>query len=177
VPLASAVAVSVPFLLDRAATRLERGLSRLYQRYLLRKLRAATLEKMNRISLPAVDHERLDRARTLRAFDDLVTAPLHGFRDAADYYRQSSCRQFLGLIRTPTLILHARNDPFMYPDVIPTAGELPACVRLELSRSGGHVGFVAGARPWAPRYWLHDRVCDYLLAHTPRLSSRLRPRR
>jgi len=162
-PLQRAVAVSVPFRLDSAATRLERGLSRGYQRYLLRRLCAAFTEKLKQVAVPTVDAAVLQRVRTLRDFDDAITAPLHGFRDADDYYRQSSCRQFLAGIGVPTLIVHARNDPFMYPDVVPSAAELSASVRLELSRDGGHVGFVGGRWPWAPRHWVHDRICEFLL--------------
>ncbi len=165
-PVHSAVAVSVPFWLDSAATRLEHGFSRGYQRYLLRKLCDALAEKLKQVSVPALDPTVLENIHTLRDFDNAVTAPLHGFRDADDYYRRSSCRQFLQGIRKPTLILHARNDPFMYPDVVPTAAELSDSVRLELSRDGGHVGFVGGRWPWAPRYWVHERICNYLLARS-----------
>lgn len=156
-----AVAVSVPFELGKAALRLESGLSRFYQHYLLSKLRRSTRAKAARMLLP-IALDRLDRLSSFRAFDDQVTAPLHGFSGVDDYYRRSSSRQFLARIRTPTVILHALDDPFMTPDSIPGYDELGPGVTLELSRHGGHVGFVGGAWPWQPRYWLDERVCAIL---------------
>jgi hypothetical protein len=164
--LACAVAVSVPFDLARAADRLERGLSRLYQWWFLRSLRASVLGKVRLGRLPAT-LSAVGELRTLRAFDDAVTAPLHGFTDAADYYGRSSSRQYLGGIAVPTLVLHARDDPFLSADAIPEPSELSACTRLELSAHGGHVGFVAGLLPWHARYWLEERIPAFLRAHLP----------
>jgi predicted alpha/beta-fold hydrolase len=104
--------------------------------------------------------ERLDRLDTFRSFDDQVTAPLHGFTGVDDYYRRSSSRQFLKRIRTPTLILQALDDPFLFPDAVPNNDELGPGITLELSRRGGHVGFVAGRWPWKPRFWLDERLCE-----------------
>ena len=156
-----AVAVSVPFELNSAALRLERGFSRLYQAYLLRKLRHATRSKARYHTLP-LDVSQLRKLRTFREFDDKVTAPLHGFAGVDDYYRKCSSRPFLSRISTPTLILHAEDDPFMTADAIPTAAELGAGVQLELCRAGGHAGFVSGAWPWKPNYWLDQRICEFL---------------
>ena len=114
------------------------------------------------IVLPELD-ELTDFAR----FDDAVTAPLNGFVDAADYYARSSSRGFLRTIRTPTLMLHARDDPFMSPSVVPDENELSDALRLELSASGGHVGFVAGDRLGRPVYWLEQRIPAFLRAHLP----------
>ncbi|MBK1691451.1 hydrolase [Ectothiorhodospira mobilis] len=152
-PLSAAAALSVPFDLDGAARRMERGASRLYQYYLLTRLKRALARKAGRMDLP-VDPAAARRAHTFRAFDDAVTAPLHGFSGVDDYYTRCSCRPRLRGIRVPTLILHARNDPFMTPRVIPAAGELSPAVRLELSEDGGHAGFVEG---WG-RYWPERRI-------------------
>lgn len=156
-PLSAAVAISVPFDLDKAARRMERGLSRLYQGYLVGRLRRSTQAKCRRMPLP-IDCAALPRLRTFREFDDAVTARLHGFRDVDDYYGQCSCRQYLRGIRIPTLILHAADDPFMSPDVIPTEAELSSFVHLDLARHGGHVGFMDG---WGS-YWLERRVPGWL---------------
>ncbi|MCB1738611.1 MAG: hydrolase [Gammaproteobacteria bacterium] len=161
-PLTTAVAVSVPFRLDRAADRMERGISRLYQWHLLRHLRAHTRAKFRHMPSP-IDLSRLDAMTTFRRFDDAVTARLHGFAGVDDYYTRSSSRQFLKAIRIPTLILHAEDDPFMTPDAIPAANELSPDVTLELSKHGGHVGFV-GAGP--NRYWADARIAAHL-AHYP----------
>ncbi|MBD3671516.1 MAG: hydrolase [Gammaproteobacteria bacterium] len=165
-PLTTAVAVSVPFQLKRSSQRLGHGLSRLYERVLLRSLKRSIEEKLARFELP-LDAGELANISSMYEFDDRVTAPLHGFQDAEEYYERASSRQFLGSIQTPTLILHAEDDPFMYPDVAPTTGELSPQVQLELSRHGGHVGFVSGP-PWAPRYWLDQRISLWL---TERLGS------
>lgn len=163
-PLAAAVGVSPPFVLGRAADRLERGFSRLYQWALLRRLRASVMAKLAQRPMP-FDGQRLAGLRTFRQFDDVVTAPLHGFRDAQDYYTRSSCRQFLKDIAVPTLIVHARDDPFTTEDAVPPAHELAPSVTLELHEHGGHVGFVGGRWPWRPRYWLEERIPQYLEAY------------
>ena len=157
----AAVAVSVPFELARAADRLDRGFSRLYQWVLLKSLKRGIARKARHVALP-LDLNAVDRANNFWQFDDAVTAPLHGFADVHDYYRRASSRQYLPAISVPCLILHATDDPFMTPAAIPTAGELSPTTRLELANRGGHVGFVTGAWPWAPRYWLERRICAYL---------------
>jgi hypothetical protein len=158
--LRRAIAVSVPFRLDQCAAQLDRGLSRIYREYLLRKLRDAYRRKFHHIDSPLeVDLQKL---QSFYAFDDKITAPLHGFRGADHYYAESSSRQYLHRIRVDTLLLHARDDPFMRPDTAPTLAELSPSVRLELSAHGGHVGFVAGTLPWQARYWLDERIVDEL---------------
>lgn len=163
-PVRTAIAVSVPFDLGRAARRLEQGFSRIYQRYLLDKLRRSVRAKMSAHIMP-VSPERLDTLDTFRRFDNEVTAPLHGFRDVDDYYARSSSRQYLPAIATPTLILHAVDDPFIPADAIPAETELGPDVTLELSRRGGHVGFVGGRLPLQARYWLEGRICAHLREH------------
>ncbi|MGD2083573.1 MAG: hydrolase [Chromatiales bacterium] len=162
----TAVAVSVPFVLADAAERLDRGLSRLYQRHLLGRLRASYRRKFARMPSPL--DVNVDRLRTFREYDDAVTAPLHGFAGVDDYYARSSSRGFLPRIRVPTLILHARDDPFMFPETCPDAAELSPTVTLELSRGGGHVGFVTGPSPGRAGYWLDSRILDHLRGQVPR---------
>ena len=157
-----AVAVSVPFELDKAAKCLQQGFSRVYQHFLLSKLRRSVSAKSQRVSLP-IDPAHLHKLKTLYAFDDAFTAPLHGFQSADDYYLRSSSRQFLATINTPTLIVHACDDPFMDVSVIPEARELSDQVTLELSKHGGHVGFIAGKSPGRPVYWLDKRIRQFLL--------------
>ena len=158
----AAVAVSVPFLLDAAAQRMNQGLSRLYQWYLLQAMRRNYRRKFkNRHDAP-VGLGALNRLRDFYRFDDQITAPLHGYVDVHDYYAQASCRPYLPHISTPTLILHANDDPFMLASAIPTAHELSASTILELSRCGGHVGFVSGRIPGLGQYWLDQRITDFL---------------
>ena len=144
--LSAAMAVSPPFVLAEAARRLEQGCSRLYQHYLLSRLKQSYLVKRaNQDSLPQVD---LDRIRTLRQYDELITAPLNGFTGADEYYTRCSSITFLPRISTPTLILHSRDDPFMYPDNIPDQALVGPGVRLAVQPHGGHVGFIEGRTPW-----------------------------
>lgn len=158
--LVAAVAVSVPFVLRDAMLRLTVGVSRIYQRHLLGRLKASFRAKRARVPLPLeVD---LDRIRDLFDYDERITAPLNGFAGAEDYYARCSCRPFLARIATPTLILHAADDPFMFPHTVPRADELGPGVTLELSAHGGHVGFVTGVLPWRPRFWLEERVVQWL---------------
>lgn len=160
-----AVAVSVPFLLDSAAQRMSQGFSRLYQRHLLKHLRANYRRKQRaRLPLP-VTLKEMAKLQDFYTFDDKVTAPLHGYAGVDDYYARASCRRYLRGIRTPTLILHALDDPFMLPSVTPQAEELSDCTALELSQQGGHVGFVTGAWPWQATYWLEQRIPAFLAEH------------
>lgn len=160
-PVCTAVAISVPFDLDRAAQRLERGFSRVYRNHLLEKLRRSVVAKSVLHEPPLSVHE-LRGLRSFRAFDDAVTAPLHGFSGVDDYYSRSSSRRFLRSICTPTLILQARDDPFLPTDALPEDSDISEAVTLELSEHGGHVGFIAGSHPLAPVYWLEQRIAAHL---------------
>jgi len=159
-PVTAAIAVSVPFVLQEAVGRLDVGFSKLYQWSLLRELKHNIFEKFSAGNAP-VDIERLKQCRNFYQFDNTVTAPLHGFKNADDYYQRSSCRQFLGAIRTPTLIVHSSDDPFMTAKVIPRNKELSCHVQLELSTSGGHVGFLSGTLG-AVDFWLENRIIDFI---------------
>jgi uncharacterized protein len=160
-PVRTAIAVSVPFDLDSAARRLERGFSRVYRNHLLGKLRQSIIAKSVRHKPPLPLHE-LGRLRSFHAFDDAITAPLHGFADVGDYYSRSSCKPFLKSIGIPTLILQARDDPFLPADALPGENDISPSVTLELSDHGGHVGFVAGTCPHAPVFWLEQRIAAHL---------------
>ena len=162
----AAVAVSVPFQLDLVTERINKGFSRLYQAHLLRKLRAVFLKKLAIVNtqLP-LTKEELFSIKTLRAFDESITAPLHGFKNAEAYYFDSSSKRYLNGIATPTLIVHALDDPFMVPEAVPDAKDLSADVLLELSQHGGHVGFIAGKNPNNLTHWLEQRIPDFLLEH------------
>jgi predicted alpha/beta-fold hydrolase len=159
-----AVAVSVPFDLERGSRFIERGFARVYTRHFLRTLRAKALAKLDR-DPGLFDDAALSRARTLFDFDDAVTAPVHGFENAHDYYRRSSSLGFLSAIRCPTLLLSAFDDPFLPREVLRDVEAIAAGnpqLRTEFHERGGHVGFVAGRSPFAPRYYAEERVLDFL---------------
>jgi predicted alpha/beta-fold hydrolase len=160
----SAAAISVPFDLERGSRFIERGFSRVYTKHFLRTLRAKARAKLAR-DPDLFDALALERAQTLFAFDDAVTAPVHGFADAGDYYRRSSSIRFLAAIRCPTLLLSAYDDPFLPPEVlseVAAIAEANPCLVTEFHRLGGHVGFIAGRWPWSPRYYAEDRVLSFL---------------
>jgi hypothetical protein len=161
-PLHAAVAVSVPFMLDDAARRLEQGLSHMYEVHLLKSLRRSYNRKFEQIESP-LDVE-VAQLKNFREFDDKVTAPLHGFNGVDHYYNESSCRQYLSDIRVPTRIIHALDDPFMFPQSVPGQSELSEHVELLLAQHGGHVGFVSGKYPWKPVYWYEQKIIEFLQA-------------
>ena len=161
--LKAAAAISVPFDLARSSIRINRGFSRVYQRFFLGSLRRKALAKARRYpELAPV--ERIRALRTLADFDDLITGPLHGFRDAQDYYEKSSSLGYLERIRLKTLLLSAVDDPMLPPEVLNEVREIekrnPA-LHLEFPAKGGHAGFVAGSRPWRPFYYAEHRVGQF----------------
>jgi uncharacterized protein len=160
--LDAAAAWSVPFDLAAGADFMESGVARLYVRRLLQSLRRKVIARADELAAH-IDLEGALRARTFREFDDAATAPLHGFEDAADYYRRSSSASFVPAVRTPTLVLHSRDDPFLPADAIPEAdlGANPAITPV-LTDAGGHVGFVAGSFPWRPHFWAEDLIASWL---------------
>jgi predicted alpha/beta-fold hydrolase len=159
----AAVAISVPFDLERGSRHISRGFSRIYERHFLRTLRAKALVKLR--SYPGLfDEPALVRARTLYDFDDAVTAPVHGFRNAHDYYAQSSSLAYLLRIRRPTLLLSSKDDPFLPSEVLNEVSEVARgnpYLTLDFTERGGHVGFVGGT-PWHPDYYAERRTVEFL---------------
>jgi predicted alpha/beta-fold hydrolase len=152
--IAMAAAVSTPVDLAAAGNALDRGFNLIYTQYFLHTMRHKGLAKLARFP-DLYDGDRVRRSRTLRAFDDIVTAPLHGFRDADDYWTRASSKPLLRGIRVPTLMVNALNDPFLPASALPRQAEVSPCVVLDYPATGGHAGFVSGAFPgnlqWLPR--------------------------
>ena len=167
--LQSAVAVSVPFRLDQCADRIGIGFSRLYQAHFMRELLAYVRGKQQRFRLEGREDQlaaldnlgQLEDMRTFWDFDGRVTAPLHGFADADDYYRRASSRYYLGAIRTRTLLIQAEDDPFVFRHSLPAEDELSPCTSLELHPHGGHVGFIEGSLR-RPAFYLERRIPAWL---------------
>ena len=162
----AAAVVSVPYDLERGARHMERGVSRVYSRLFLRTLKRKARAKLE--CFPgAFDAGALERAGTLYDFDNAVTAPLHGFANAHDYYGQSSSLQYLAAVCVPTLLLSARNDPFL-PDAVLRRVMLEArnnaLLEPEIWSRGGHVGFVSGRTPFNTRYYAEERVVEFFRA-------------
>lgn len=162
----AAATISVPYDLGAGGTYLERGLGPYYVGGFLRTLKKKVKDVAKRFPETRLDMERAMRAKSFREFDDVATAPLHGFTDANDYYARSSSIHYLGRITTPTLCISSEDDPFLPPEVlerVKTAAS-PA-IEFVTTRHGGHVGFVAGTLPWKAVYWAEELVVDWLAAN------------
>lgn len=166
--ITKAVAVSTPFQLGECSKAMLKGPSRFYGSYFVNRLRNDVITKMADFRKRGLDEEYdtlaslgdLDRINSLMQFDDLVTAPLHGFENADDYYKKSSSAQFLKHINTDTLLIQSKNDPLIPASALPSTTSLSASVRMELSSKGGHVGFISGDK----ENWLEKRITDHLIA-------------
>ena len=152
-------AVCAPLDLTAAGQALQQGFSLVYAKRFLVTLKANSRAKLARF--PGLfDERRMLAAKTLYDFDDAVTAPVHGFRDAADYWRRASSKPWLGGVRLPALVLNALNDPFLPRLALPGPQQVAASIRLEYPEAGGHVGFVSGAFP-GHLGWLPQRLLDF----------------
>src|SRR4051812_6737291 len=171
--LSAAAAVSVPFDLARSSTRINRGFSRFYQRFFMSSLRQKAAEKAERFpDLAPMD--KIAALRTLEDFDNLITGPLHGFRDAQDYYTRSSSLPYLPRIRLNTLLLSAVDDPMLPPEVLDdvrAAAQRNPALHLEFVEEGGHAGFIAGRWPWRPFYYAEYRVGEFFAGCFTRTST------
>lgn len=160
-----AATISVPYDLASSSRYLERPVGRIYVAHFMRRLKRKAREVMARFpeATAHLDSERLRRARTLREFDDCITAPLHGFPDAADYYQRSSALGYLARIRVPTLCISAVDDPFFPVEAVARARAVAsASVTFAVTGWGGHTGFVSGRWPWRPVYWAEEESIAWL---------------
>lgn len=166
--ITKAVAVSTPFQLDECSKAMLKGPSRFYGSYFVKHLRNDVITKMDDFKKRGLQEQydtlarlgNLDRIHSLMQFDDLVTAPLHGFENADDYYKKCSSAQFLRHIKTDTLLIQSKNDPLIPASALPSASSLSASVRMELSSKGGHVGFISSDK----ENWLEKRIAGHLIA-------------
>ena len=156
----SAISVCAPVDLAAAGAALERGFARVYAMNFLQTLKAKALEKLQRF--PGLfDAGALARVRTMRGFDDVFTAPLHGYRDVDDYWTRASCKPALAAVSVPSLMINALDDPFLPASALPRQDAVSASITLEYPATGGHVGFVGGRPPGHTR-WLASRVARFL---------------
>ncbi len=161
-----AIAVSTPFTLALCSRAMLDGASRIYGRYFTRRLLEAYHQKKASFLSSGKEEEyeqlvRLEGVDTISniwEFDDRITAPLHGFEDAEDYYQRCSSIHFLADVRTRTLLVQSEDDPMIPPQALPQADQLPQCIAMELSSKGGHVGFIAGLR----KNWLEQRIVQFI---------------
>lgn len=167
--LHAAAAISAPLDLVAAGNHLSDNLfnREVYSRHFLRTLKPKVLEKSRRFP-GVIDVMRINQARDLRDFDNAYTAPMHGFKDAADYWQQSSSKPWLKKIQTPTLVLNARNDPFLPEQMLPGPEYGSPSVLFHQPAQGGHVSFVTGMWP-GNLTWLPKRL-EHFFAALPKTS-------
>jgi len=161
-PVLAAAAGCAPFDLKHCAEKLRHGTARMYQKRLLGDLSEIARRKHAVVPAPNVDLTQVLRSQDFFEFDDAWTAPMNGFKDALDYYAQCSSGGYLRAIQVPTLIVNARDDPFMTPGILPSAEQLSPQVTLEVSRRGGHVGFIAANRYGGWQFWLEGHFAEHL---------------
>ncbi len=163
----AAVAISAPFDLAAAAYKMSRGSGRIYTGFFLRTLKPKARQKAREYP-DRLDAKAIRKARNWRQYDDAVTAPLHGFRDAEDYWARSSSKSCLEQIRRPVLLINAKDDPFIPASSLPEdAVARSEWLQASFTSKGGHAGFVAGAFPWRPLYWAEHRAIAFLAGYAP----------
>ncbi|WP_373973919.1 alpha/beta fold hydrolase [Chitinibacter sp. SCUT-21] len=163
----AAAAISAPMDLAACGNTLDIGINRhLYTREFLSTMRKKAQYKLKMSENPFIDWQQVKKVKSLREFDDLVTAPLHGFFGVEDYWKRASSKAVLQHITTPTLIINALNDPFMPAHSLPTVRDVSESVRLIQPREGGHVGFMSGPPP-GRLSWLPETLMKFFQYHLP----------
>ena len=163
--LVAAATASVPLDLMASGIAIGQGLNRIYTLHFLQTLKPKALAMAARFP-GTLDVARIRRVRTMWDFDDAVTAPLHGFAGVADYWTRASSKPWLARIALPTLVLNARNDPFVPAASLPTGRDVSPAVTLEQPPTGGHVGFMTAPAPGRLE-WLPQRLLGHFDLHPP----------
>jgi predicted alpha/beta-fold hydrolase len=153
-----AAAISAPLDLMASGIAIGKGANRVYTLHFLSTLKPKSLAMARRFP-GLLDARSIARARSMHDFDDAVTAPLHGFASVDDYWTRASSKPWLRRITVPTLVINARNDPFIPAASLPAAADVARAVTLEQPPDGGHAGFPGGRFPgdagWLPLRLLH----------------------
>ncbi|HXJ20006.1 MAG TPA: alpha/beta fold hydrolase [Polyangia bacterium] len=164
-PIRAAATLSVPYDLAAASRHLERLSARVYTYHFLHRLKPKALDVVARFPYETahLDTARIRAARTFAEFDRFVTAPLHGFASAEEYYARASAIRYLPCVATPTLCISAEDDPFFPSDGVARArAAASASVRFQVTAWGGHTGFVSGPWPWRAHYWAEEMAIAWL---------------
>ena len=166
-PLSCAVSISNPFNLEiasRSASKTTFG--RFYEKRLVKLMQQRLKEKYADIpsSEILIDLNKAYAAETFRAFDTIVTAPLHQFSSLEDYYQKSSSCFRIKDIKKPMLFINAFDDPIIEPNALPIKERFPSTSTVEYYQTGGHVGFIQSSKkqPWKIESWLNNRILNYI---------------
>lgn len=161
-PLSAAALVSAPYDLSASSDVIRKSLGKIYQKYLLDRMKKSMQRKLPQIKQQiSITTDQLMEIDDLLEFDNQLTAPLHGFENAHDYYRQASAMPYLKHVAVPTLIIHAKDDPMLSIKAVPSRQDVSEHVTLRISEKGGHVGFISGKNPFKPVFWLEQAVPSY----------------
>jgi len=165
-PLNAAAVVSAPYDLSSSSDVIRKSLGKIYQKYLLDRMKKSMQRKLPQIKqqIP-ITTDQLMNIDDLLEFDNQLTAPLHGFENAHDYYRKASAMPYLKDIAVPTLIIHSKDDPMLSIKAVPSRQDVSEHVTLRISDKGGHVGFISGKNPFKPIFWLEKAVPCYFGQH------------
>jgi len=161
--IAAAAAISTPLDLSVAGYAIGRGANRIYTHYFLRTLKPKAIDMAARFP-GLLDAAKIRRVRSMWEFDEMVTSRLHGFTGADDYWTRASCKPWLGGVAIPTLVLNARNDPFIPGESLPRVNEVSRWITLEQPSDGGHAGFLVGPAP-GRLSWLPQRIVRFFCGH------------
>lgn len=168
--LKAGFAVSTPFDLGICADSIDKGFSKVYKHYLLTSLKKKVITKftseelLKYLNLKTKDILAIS---SMREFDERISCRLNGFKSADDYYKKSSSKYYLKDIKVPSVILHAEDDPFMSPEIIPDESEISDMLELRVSKNGGHVGFVTEPDKSGSSFYLENVILDYFRRHLP----------
>ena len=157
--ITAAASISAPYDLTTAGNRLSTGFNRVYGNHFLRTLKTKAIQKIQTHHL-TLSVKTIRECATLKDFDNNFTAPVHGFYNVDDYWSRASSKPFLPNIDKPTLILHAKNDPFLPGGELTELIETNNKINLSLTATGGHVGYMRGPFP-GNLAWLPNQITDY----------------
>lgn len=161
----AASVICAPLHLASCSEKINKGFSKVYQHYLVSMLKNNALKKVDKGLISHISTSKINSIKTMWEFDEYFTAPINNFVSAQDYYKKSSGLFSINNIKTPCLFIHAKDDPFLCHNSISNISSVPKFVNFEVSNKGGHVGFIAGHNPLKPKFWLEQRIPDYLAEH------------
>ncbi len=169
-PIEAFACISAPLNLAASSEAINIGFSKVYQNHLMTSMKTNVINKMKTVDMGGklkLSENEIQQLKTFNQFDEHITAPLHGFKGADDYYLKCSAINDLGAITKPTLIIHALDDPFMDARVIPRAEQINQNVAYEFSQFGGHVGFLNSITGQS-KLWLPQRLLSFVLEQLPK---------
>ncbi len=158
----AAAIVCAPLDLASCSSALTQGAAKIYQKHLIDSLKIKAKNKLKKFPQAQINTQLdIDKITTFWEFDHHITAPLHGFKSAFDYYQRASAKPRLKYIKTPCLIIHNVDDPFMGKEVIPSKQELSHQCYYHKNQYGGHIGFICGGLPWRPEFSLEPQLMQF----------------